>query len=279
MNRRYRKPRPTATRPRPLAVALVAGCVAFVVDADSAQSASAGEPPSVEQMVEEFETVVFGSEIEGVRGARKVKKWKQPLRIAIKSFEETVTKFSDGNETRKIKQRRVKRRHFDFIQNHLDALVDLTGLKTEDIKKTGMPANITINFVPRFQMANPKLADVDRRLLERLAGEGGCYFLAWSDEASGVILKAVIVVNEERLINRISHCILEEMTQSLGLPNDTRAIWPSIFSSRSRVTELSRSDRILSKTLYDPRMRAGMPRAEAVEVARWIIAELDRSMP
>ena len=128
-------------------------------------------------------------------------------------------------------------------------------------------------------MTNPSLAKVDRKLLRRLGGQGGCYFLMWSDERSGQIKKAVIVVNSDRLMPRINHCLLEEMTQSLGLPNDTNLPWASIFSDSGRITTLARSDKILIKTLYDPRLRPAMGVDEAMILARKIIGELDRSMP
>ncbi|MBT3306581.1 MAG: DUF2927 domain-containing protein [Alphaproteobacteria bacterium] len=69
------------------------------------------------------------------------------------------------------------------------------------------------------------------------------------------------------------------MTQSLGLPNDSDLISPSIFSDSSRRTELTRSDLMILKTLYNPRMKNGMPREQALGVAGDILEKLDTSMP
>ena len=69
------------------------------------------------------------------------------------------------------------------------------------------------------------------------------------------------------------------MTQALGLPNDSNRIEESIFSDRSRRTDLTRTDLIVLKTLYDPRMKAGLVRAEAMTVAREIIRDLDAALP
>ena len=136
-----------------------------------------------------------------------------------------------------------------------------------------------INFVPRRQMGNPYLAKANPKLLKRLASEGGCYFLVWADGTTGKIKSAIIVVNSERLLIRINHCLLEEMIQALGLPNDSNRIEKSIFSDRSRRTDLTRTDLIVLKTLYDPRMKAGLVRAEAMTVAREIIRDLDAALP
>jgi hypothetical protein len=69
------------------------------------------------------------------------------------------------------------------------------------------------------------------------------------------------------------------MTQSLGLPNDSNLIDPSIFSDSSRQTNLSRTDLIILKALYDPQLKPGMPKAEALVKVREVIAELDKKLP
>ena len=60
----------------------------------------------------------------------------------------------------------------------------------------------------------------------------------------------------------------------MGLTLDSDAMRPSIFSKQDHLTALSPQDQILVRTLYDPRMKAGMPRAEALKTARTVIAEL-----
>jgi len=234
--------------------------------------------PDIDQLVRFFDTVIFQSEFNSATASKIVKKWTGPLRVAIRSFEE-VTVEEDGRETPRLKQVKVKKPHVRFIQKHLNNLIKATGLKTEDVKETGKPANFVINFVPRRHMANPYLAKANPRLLKKMAAEGGCFFLLWADRTSGNISRAVIVVNAERLLIRINHCLLEEMIQSLGLPNDSNMIANSIFADRSRRTDLTRTDLILLKTLYDPRMKAGMPKDEALALARVIISELNASLP
>ncbi|PPR70354.1 MAG: hypothetical protein CFH02_00106 [Alphaproteobacteria bacterium MarineAlpha3_Bin1] len=47
-------------------------------------------------------------------------------------------------------------------------------------------------------------------------------------------------------------CVVEEMTQVLGLPNDSNAVKPSIFNDLSHYFELTPHDRLMVKMLYDP---------------------------
>lgn len=242
--------------------------------------------PDVDQLVAFFDSVVFGSEFAGVTPRAFVWKWRRPLRVLVREFGETVDVDSAGRQVRTMRQQHIKRRHFEFVQRHLSALAWLTGAKTEDVERNEAAANLIVNFVPRFQLANPELADVDPGLLKRVAAQGGCYFLSWPDVETGTqIVKVVIVVNAELPMARKDHCVLEELTQSLGFPNDLKTAWPSIFSDNrsvlrdDRVRELSRPDRIVIRALYDPRLTPGMPRAEALKVARRVITELDRDLP
>ena len=54
-------------------------------------------PLSLDELVEYFDSIVFQSEIQEVQPSRVVKKWTQPLRVAIRSFEEVLIE-KDGRE-------------------------------------------------------------------------------------------------------------------------------------------------------------------------------------
>ena len=138
--------------------------------------------------------------------------------------------------------------------------------------------NLDLIFVPRAQMGKISIPGVDPKLIAKLAAPGGCYFLSWKKPEKRIV-KAVIVVNSERDKFGINHCLLEEISQSLGLPNDSDLIRPSIFSDRDQLTEPSRTDKILLKALYHPRLKAGLARREAIRAVRKIIAELDYVLP
>ena len=72
----------------------------------------------------------------------------------------------------------------------------------------------------------------------------------------------------------IRACVVEEMTQVLGLPNDSNAVKPSIFNDQSRYFELTAHDRLMLKMLYDPRITVGMARRDALEMGRVILDQL-----
>ena len=255
---------------------MLAVSMASHVSAGSINLPPSEDRPSVEKLVDFFDTTVFGSEFEGLKPSTIVRKWKRPLRIVVREYGGIVSQSSSGRKIRQLELQTVSKAHLDMVQKHLNTLVQLTDLKTQDSQKSRWPANFIINFVPPLQLSNPHFADIGGGTLQRLAAQGGCYFLTWLDKKGSNMNKAVIVVNKARKRFKIDHCILEEMTQSLGLPNDSNPPWPSIFANSGTQPNLSWIDRVIIKTLYDPRMTPGIPRRRALEIARDIITEIYR---
>lgn len=213
--------------------------------------------PSVDRIAALFESVVFGSEIDPRLASIVVAKWQGPVRLAV--------------------QGKPKPRHLDFLRRHAAMLSGLTGLSIEPVEERE-GANVNVVFVPRAQMSKVRIGGVPEDLIRHLAGPGGCYFVSWQ-KPPGTIIGAVIVANTDRDIAEINHCLLEELTQSLGMPNDTDILRPSIFSDHDKLTDLSRSDAVIVRTLYDPRLKAGTPKAEALRIIPAIIREIDAKLP
>jgi hypothetical protein len=239
---------------RPFALALA---VLAVLCQDPARAQTAQQDarlPPVDELVRYFDTIVFGSELDPRLASTVVAKWQ----------DETIGISVQGRATRQLES---------FAENHLETLARLTGLRFARVKPTATVPKIDLIFVRRAEMANIQVGGEAQEFLRKAAAHGGCYFLTWKQPPSRIV-RSIVVVNIERDPAVTNSCILEELTQSLGLPNDSDALRPSIFSDRDRLYELSPADAILVRTLYDPRMKAGLGRAEASRVARRIIGEL-----
>jgi len=230
---------------------LAAGLIASIPAA--AQSPTDHSDPSVARLVGYFDTIVFGSEMGPKFASTVIAKW--PSKALTVSLEQRATK-----------------EHLDYVSTHLATLSRLTGIRFSGTK-TPESADIRILFLRRHEMAAVQGPNIDASAVRQAAAAGGCYFLSWKQPESRVI-KAVIVVNVERHPAHIDSCLLEELTQSLGLPNDSDAMRPSIFSDSDHLTDLAPHDAILVRTLYDPRMTVGLPRADALRMARTIISDL-----
>ena len=71
-------------------------------------------------------------------------------------------------------------------------------------------------------------------------------------------------------------CAVEEITQILGLPNDSNAVKPSIFNDSSQYFELTEHDRWLLRALYQKDITPGMSRNETLTR---VLAFLKRARP
>lgn len=222
-------------------------------DADAAERA-----PTVEDLLGQFETVVFRDELNQGQNSDRVIRWEDGLTIRVV-----------GKVTRLNKK--ILRRHTDHVKR-------LTGLPIAFVTHAGQSENVTVAFVPALEMAKLPGVTVDQKMLDLLAAPRSCYFLVRSNK-QGEINQSVIVVNAELDTASIYHCLLEELIQSMGLPNDTDILRPSIFSDKDRLERISRTDEILVRTLYDPRMRVGTDRNNALRIARTIITDLNTEIP
>jgi hypothetical protein len=75
--------------------------------------------------------------------------------------------------------------------------------------------------------------------------------------------RAVAIVRAEHPDRMRISCIQEELAQGLGLSNDHKDVWPSIFNDDQEFALLTHRDEKLLGMLYDPRLRSGMNLAEA----------------
>ncbi len=228
---------------------------ALCVLVPSAQSAGR---PSIDHLVSFFETVVFGAEIDDRMKSLVIARWTGALRIRVKG--------------------QASPENIQSIRRHLAVIKKLTGINIEKVEAPEKPENLTILFLPAMEMSKVKINGVDPDYIRQIAAPLSCYFLSFK-KPPDTIVRAVIVVNTQRSDEAINHCLLEELVQSMGLPNDTDMLRPSIFSDNDQLFALSRSDKILLRTLYDERMTEGLGLDAALNVAREIITDWDQRLP
>ncbi|MFB3135645.1 MAG: DUF2927 domain-containing protein [Rhodospirillales bacterium] len=75
------------------------------------------------------------------------------------------------------------------------------------------------------------------------------------------------------------NCLVKMMARAFGLFADSDVVQPSIFSpDGAELDYLPINDKIILRTLYDPRIERGMKREDAMEIARQIIPELVKAV-
>lgn len=90
-----------------------------------------------------------------------------------------------------------------------------------------------------------------------------CLVYAMAAGNSHAYTRAFAVIRAEHPdLLRLS-CLHEEMTQGLGLPNDSPRARPSIFNDDEEFALLTDQDELLLQMLYSPELRPGMTAAQA----------------
>lgn len=90
-----------------------------------------------------------------------------------------------------------------------------------------------------------------------------CLVYALADGNTGAYTRAFAVIRSEHPdLLRLS-CMHEELTQGLGLPNDSPRARPSIFNDDEEFALLTDQDELLLRMLYSPDLRPGMSATEA----------------
>lgn len=167
-------------------------------------------------------------------------KWQQQIRYQIK----------DSTGDHKL--------HKQLVKKQLAHLSAITGL---DIKPD-TPANLTIYFLSENNLADwlthsaPKLSATTRQQLLRNSVCSARFSIA----ADATIQSAVVLipVDRARAHGKLLSCIVEELSQIMGLPNDSDKVYPSIFNDYSFNDFLTGLDYVLLKLLYQPQLRSGL---------------------
>ena len=135
------------------------------------------------------------------------------------------------------------------VADHLALLGELTGLQTE---MDAAQPNMIIDF-------------------SRNSDDAWCKF---SIRGRGGRVYSEIIIDTDQSDLEIRICIIQEMTQSLGLVRDLDGRSDTNFTSYGRIDHLTKSDRQLIAILYDDRLRPGMPFDNAMAIVRQIVAEM-----
>ena len=213
-----------------------------------------------ERLIRDFDLVAFHNEhSSGI--TRYLRKWVIPIRIYLDS------RAGDAREQRRLTKRHV--RH----------LAKLTG---HDISVVEEPAGANVVAVFENEGGLSRVFQdyfPDAPEMEALMSKSVCLG-RYTANGRSEIVGAVVIIPPDKAASRgkLLHCIIEELTQTLGLPNDSDEVAPSIFNDRSQYRDLTGHDMILVRLLYDRRLYAGMERQEALRVARKILLQIRGSV-
>ena len=96
-------------------------------------------------------------------------------------------------------------------------------------------------------------------------------------DTKGYITHAEVYISTDTRA-KANHCLVEELIQILDLTGDINMFEKSIFHDKSTQTSLTIIDKIMLKTLYNPRLNNGMTLLQAMPIVRKVILDIMKNL-
>lgn len=230
-------------------------------------------------LARDFLTVALGAEPnpvgtqpgERTLAAGVLRRWQAPIRWTL--ADDSLTAARDG----------------PLVERTFARLAAITG---HDIAPAGdepanLPANLYVFFLRPQDYATVAANPPDWPSGRWLAGfidrfgrapDTPCVatFSASGPDAPGGphrIAFAVVLIRAELPASLAEACIEEELSQTMGLPNDDPGVRPSIFNDDQEFALLTRHDEALLRMLYDRRLEPGMTAADLAPLLPEVAAD------
>ncbi|WP_162408940.1 DUF2927 domain-containing protein [Acuticoccus sediminis] len=235
--------------------------LALAVVAGATQPLLAQTPYSNAELIDGFMLTVFGAEVgntaRDLEAASVVKKFEGPVHYSIVSM---------ANEDYSGSVRA-------FLRD-LSRAVD--GLTLSEAAAPRM-ADMVIFMVDRNDYVPTIRSEVWPGVDTGFLEENACSAVI-AARPSGIERAFVFLVADEGFVP-LSHCMVEEISQSLGPANDSDDLPDSIFNDSSEVNVFGVFDWYILNMLYDPRVRPGMRIDEVAAVLPDVIADARTRLP
>jgi len=184
-----------------------------------------------------FNEVALHSEY--IAGEQVVRKWQQPVKVWLVHHADQADK------------------HTKLTRYHLRHLSQITGHPIS-FAASAAEANMTVVF-SQSALWHQEVAQVSGNKSRPPPADAICMFGLTLD-AQNAIKRAWVVIPVDHANERGSlvSCIVEEITQAMGLPNDSDKVYPSVFNDKTPESLLTGLDALLLKMLYLPAIKPGM---------------------
>lgn len=189
------------------------------------------------QFKDYFYEIALGTEF--YSQTNRIRKWKEPLTLEVK-----------GSPT-------------------AEDLATLNSVASEIIQITG--GQMTIKIVPsggNSKIWFAPLADLPKYEPKILPDNWGFFYASW-DGNFNIYTTNIVIATDKPTQKERNHLIREELTQSLGLMQDSSKYPDSIFYIEWTDTQdYSELDKAVIEELYLPEVKAGMTQAELEKIVK-----------
>lgn len=226
----------------PLLLFLMAICLAGCDDEDTNDTVNPDRSP----VYNYFNEVALGSEFGN--SSQNIRKWQSDMRI-----------FLMGDE-------------IPYMETELERIVQDLNEIIEPITLTLVEQEADANYIVYLGSGENYASDIEPNATPYVDANLGFFWVYWGSDY--VINRGSMYVDVFRIVDQDAqrHLLREELTQSLGLMNDSEEDPASIFFANwTTTTEYAPIDRELIELLYNIPIEAGM---DATQVEQ-VLADLD----
>ncbi|MDG6774841.1 DUF2927 domain-containing protein [Thiomicrorhabdus sp. ZW0627] len=163
----------------------------------------------------------------------------------------------------------------ELFKAHLTQLQSITGLKIKEAG-TASQANFTI-VLTQDRLYKQDIFNYTHTEIKDLERDTHCLG-HYRKGSNGAIVQAVVILPIDHAMSRgmLPACVVEETTQTLGLPNDSDWVNPSIANDSSKLDLLTGLDYIFLKVLYSDKLHAGMSLSHSRPLIKQEIRKLQK---
>ncbi|RJX70231.1 DUF2927 domain-containing protein [Vibrio sinensis] len=191
-------------------------------------------------------------------GDKPLVKWQQPIKIWVKH---------------KVADQIL---HDELVDAHLLHLQKITGHSISRVS-TRKHANVIWIFTRESLWQQDISQEIGKDALKHIHGAICTASYRVSVKNKDIVRATVIVpVDQSRAHGKLLACIVEEITQVMGLPNDSQLAYPSIFNDRTPDDLLSPLDVVLLKLLYEPSLKSGMSKSQVSDQIDILLVQYQR---
>lgn len=185
-------------------------------------------------------------------GTKLLAKWQQPIKIWI---------------DHRVGDQEL---HQELAELHIQHLAQVTQHPVSLVDKES-EANVKWIYTRQSKWISESKRVLNLKSTEHL--NSAICTAGYRTNSKGEIVYAgiIIPVDQARSRGKLVACIVEEITQVLGLPNDSDKAYPSIFNDHTPEDLLSPLDVVLLQLLYESELKPGMTKAQVKPIVRKIL--------
>lgn len=185
-------------------------------------------------------------------GQKPLVKWQEPIRVWVKHD---------------VADREL---HDELTNAHLRHLSSITGLTIKRVSSR-KEANIVWIYSNDAKWEKEIEREMGKSSLKHVRDAICKAGYRIGNNSAIVSASIVIPVDRARMHGKLIACVVEEITQTLGLPNDSDSAFPSIFNDNTPEDLLSPLDVVLLKLLYEPELKVGMTERQVTPIVKRLL--------